>query len=539
VANPPPSYDGWEKYLFVAYSHLDDTVVHEEIRWLQARGHNVAYDEGINPGSAWSDAIAERIQGCECLIYFVSAHSVVSEHCRRELSFALEENRRILAVHFEPTSVPAGVRLSLNNRQAIQKHALSDSSYRQKLLSALSQSQPLEKSVSSTASSTVPNLPDRIHISLVADTGSVISLTQQVLHAIVRSITWQGGVYRAHYANSRDSKGQHDTSNYLLEVSISPEADQFMLVWQLSVTDSAEVVSAGQSRASESEIMTNRDQIADMIGEGVLKSVTNRELHKLSTKPLETLTYSQLILKAEQLNYLDRREVQDRLAALSRAMEIEPHSGFPHAALAGILSWQIINGISDNSEEASTRLLDEARTALRLDGNDPPVLLSVGTTYCRIGRYESGLSLIRRAYQMAPTNTARDRLARSLCFAGQPEEAIELFEEIVARLPAGYSFPYVRLAIAQAQAGKLEAALENSAASTLNFPDDYYGWYVHANLLELLGSTDKAISALAEGRKLVPQLKVETVIENTASTYGRTEAQREWLTAGLRRLIAD
>jgi TolB-like protein/Flp pilus assembly protein TadD len=135
VEKPFPAYTGDGAYVFVSYSHDDDAVL-DEIRWLQDHGINVWYDEGISPGSEWSDVLAKRIQDCSSFVYFLTPPSVASEHCRREISFAQTENRPILAVHLEQTEVPAGLRLSLDNRQAILAYERPDS-YRDALLESL------------------------------------------------------------------------------------------------------------------------------------------------------------------------------------------------------------------------------------------------------------------------------------------------------------------------------------------------------------------------------------------------------------------
>jgi len=140
VVQPFPAYHGDGPYIFVSYSHEDDAVVFQEIRWLQDQGINVWYDEGIRPGSEWTEALAQAIKNCSQLLYFITPQSVASENCRRELNFALAENRPVLAAHLQETNVPDGVRFSLDNRQAILKYKLGLADYRQALLQAVSSS---------------------------------------------------------------------------------------------------------------------------------------------------------------------------------------------------------------------------------------------------------------------------------------------------------------------------------------------------------------------------------------------------------------
>jgi len=134
----PAPYTGNRPYLFVSYSHADETIVMAEIVELQNLGFHVWYDTGITPGSEWTEELARRIKNAERFLYFITPNSVESEHCRREVNFAQAEGKEILAVHLEDTKLPDGLRLSLDNRQAILRWKLSDASYQELLQGALS-----------------------------------------------------------------------------------------------------------------------------------------------------------------------------------------------------------------------------------------------------------------------------------------------------------------------------------------------------------------------------------------------------------------
>lgn len=137
MERPFQAYEGDEPYVFVCYSHEDDALVYAELGRLREAGFNVWYDEGISPGSQWSDVIARHIERCAVLLYFVTPRSVVSEHCRREVNFALEQSCGMLAVHLERTNLPSGLKLTLSNRQAILKYDEPATIYTTKLSQAI------------------------------------------------------------------------------------------------------------------------------------------------------------------------------------------------------------------------------------------------------------------------------------------------------------------------------------------------------------------------------------------------------------------
>jgi TIR domain len=137
LERPFEAYEGNEPYVFVCYSHDDKRLVYPELTRLKDAGFHIWYDEGIGAGSEWSESIASHIERCAAFLYFVTPRSVDREHCRRELNFAIDQSRRVLAVHLVPTELPSGLRLTLSNRQAILKYDEPRAAYEAKLARAI------------------------------------------------------------------------------------------------------------------------------------------------------------------------------------------------------------------------------------------------------------------------------------------------------------------------------------------------------------------------------------------------------------------
>jgi TolB-like protein/tetratricopeptide (TPR) repeat protein len=120
-------------YIFVSYSHDDSESVHPEIARARDLGIQVWYDEGIKAGSSWRDDLAEKIHDCALFVFFVSPQSVTSQHCLREVNYAEECGKPIIAIYLERTELPRGLHMGLADRQAILKYELSSSEYLEKL----------------------------------------------------------------------------------------------------------------------------------------------------------------------------------------------------------------------------------------------------------------------------------------------------------------------------------------------------------------------------------------------------------------------
>lgn len=134
---PAPAYDGDEPYVFVSYAHADARQVFPEIARLVRLGYRVWYDEGLHPGSRWSDELAERIQRCSLFVIFVTSRSIESAHCQDEISLALDLDRPLVAVHLVECELPAGLRLRMGPRQAVLRYKLGSADVDRKLAHAL------------------------------------------------------------------------------------------------------------------------------------------------------------------------------------------------------------------------------------------------------------------------------------------------------------------------------------------------------------------------------------------------------------------
>ena len=137
MERPFPAYKGDAPYVFVSYAHEDAEIVFPEIRWLQQEEFNVWWDDGINPGSRWSDEIARSLEGSALLLYFCTPLSINSRHCLDEINLALDADRPMITIHLEDADLTPGLRLRLSSHQAVLRHELDEKSYRSKLISGI------------------------------------------------------------------------------------------------------------------------------------------------------------------------------------------------------------------------------------------------------------------------------------------------------------------------------------------------------------------------------------------------------------------
>jgi formylglycine-generating enzyme required for sulfatase activity len=132
-----PTYTGKEPYIFISYAHSDGERVYPEIKALHDLGYRIWYDEGITPGNEWSEEIAQAITGSTMFIVFISRNAIQSRNVKREIDYALDENKHFLAVHLEEVFLPPGWKLSIGNIQAILKWSIAEDDYLRKMMNVL------------------------------------------------------------------------------------------------------------------------------------------------------------------------------------------------------------------------------------------------------------------------------------------------------------------------------------------------------------------------------------------------------------------
>lgn len=77
------------KAIFVSYSRSDQEPVGRMVAKLQAAGYKIWHDQKLNGGQKWWDNILEEIRGCDVIMFVLSAASLDSEACRKELEYAV------------------------------------------------------------------------------------------------------------------------------------------------------------------------------------------------------------------------------------------------------------------------------------------------------------------------------------------------------------------------------------------------------------------------------------------------------------------
>ena len=89
---------GGPRHSFVSYSHVDAEIVGRLERDLEGLGWAAWCDRELSGGQRWWDGILDNIRQCDAFVFAMSASSLRSPACQRELEYATALGKPVLPV---------------------------------------------------------------------------------------------------------------------------------------------------------------------------------------------------------------------------------------------------------------------------------------------------------------------------------------------------------------------------------------------------------------------------------------------------------
>jgi TolB-like protein len=473
--------------------------VYPEIRWLKDQGFNIWYDEGLSPGSEWHTALAESIENSNLFLYFVTPRSVESDHCQREVHYAIDHKKQLLAVHLEKTDLPSGLSLSLSSTQAIICHELSRQEYRSKLLKGMSDH--IQRGIAQSSESRSP-IVSKTTILIAA-----LGLAGLVLGGIVLVLKTPGTDPTP--PNSVDPPKTAIRSNWVAvlpfrAVSASNENKEILLaegitadlIRALSGLGAFSVTSHRAVRTYSASSLSTR-QIATELGvryliEGrVQTSGTQTRIGVTVVDGVEGKTMCE-----ESQSYQDREllDIQDDITRfVSRAIDIElitfERERVRNMSTEDMSAWELfaltMNTWEDPTQATFASGIKGQRRALELE---PDHVLSLGYLAVRIelntlmgespdraAARQEACQLADRAFALGQDSpfTVYAALEALTEICGEPEKAVQIGRRMVA-VHQNSGYIQTILGAALFHAGDLEEAIQVLDDAEQAFPDNYY-----------------------------------------------------------------
>ena len=439
---PFPAYKGEEPYVFVCYSHQDAEQVYADIGLLHADGVNLWYDEGIPGGTSWRGEIAQAIQGASRLLFFISRTSLVSNHCLREVDYALNHDIGIVPVYLEQTPLPPELDLALSRVQALQRSA--NERYKEQLRQAVEQGEVMRQVRLGYRRNPVGMT---LVMVLVLAAGLFAWNRNDPENASV--LTGQPGAFDLYLEGMElmqrwDKEGNLESANdlFMQALSLDPE---FALGY------------ARLAEAQRLQYVITRSR--DILDQAIENSATAMQLNA-NLAPVQVITGR---LQQMQGNY------DLAYASLERALAIDPNDAMANQAIGSLY----------NAMERPEDAITAYEKAIALDPRNLIILDAYANLLYNNDLLDEAAVQWRKVVNLAPDHfSATLNLGSVYDELGNLSEAVVMYERAKALRPTHY-LAYANLALVYARAERYEEALaEFDQALALNDAD----WQVWGNL---------------------------------------------------------
>ncbi len=502
VKKPFATYAGDDPYLFVSYSHRDRELVYREMTWLYEAGFNLWYDEGIDLGSLWRESLTDSLAKSSACLFFVTQHSATSEHCLRELNFALEEGIKVLPVRLDDTVLPRQLRYSLNDRQALIRSKYDEPTYRQTLTAAITK-------LTQRGEERILERPDspaqyRTQIPLLCVNPFSCPTGDDELNFYAKNVASEIGrcMLSASYqvtegrqsdiALEPEEVGRKHRAQYVLNGTLMRVGDRIRSSVHVAETVHGTQVWAKSIEPTGCALPDMITSLAEKVAADVSFTFYQYEVERIKDVPEEELDAWGLSIRSMSMAVRDAHSANEcvRIARLA----VERDNGFAesHANLADIIVNSIIAMFSDDVARHSEEVLDHCNKALILNKDSVYVLNRCSRAHRVVGSESLALQLARRVDQLT-SGEFTYTLYPALIINGLADEVVQHAEN---NPRATYSWTSDALVLLE-EYSKAEVWIRKSVART---PGSYMGWMRLANVLGHLGRVD-------EGNDIIEKVK--------------------------------
>ena len=400
MKNPFPAYRGSDPYIFVCYSHHDADIVYPEIAQLHARGINVWYDEGISPGTNWRAEIGEAIEQAERVLIYISQASLGSAHCNREINYALDQNKLIIPVRLDNTSLTADLRLGLSRVQAINRSEHKTEAYRDMLYAALGAA-PVKVSTSDTV------IPKNKKLLVAGITATLIAIFLTVILVSYDPLSTQEELQKTivvlPFVNLSDDVEQEYFSR-----GVSEE-----ILKLLARTTSLKVISRTSAFSYQGENPDVATYVEDLGITHLLEGSVRKggDQIRITVQLIDAIADTNLWANTYTRKLDDVFAIQDEIAAevalqLKARLLDRPKLAYitdPETHRLFLQGRHLLFQFTQDSLQAALSLLQKA---VAQDPAYYPALKELSRAYMNSGQWELALETAEKAIELEPNNTA-------------------------------------------------------------------------------------------------------------------------------------
>lgn len=320
---------------------------------------------------------------------------------------------------------------------------------------------------------------------------------------------------------------------YVLEGSVRAIGGQVRIAVQLCETEAGRHIWADRFDGELPEIFALQDRITEVVAGAIVPNLHRAEVERGRAKPTESLGAYDLYLRAAPYRFSARKDNDEAVRLLRRAIELDPSFSAAKGALAGQLVLRATQGWALAAE--AEEVVGCARDLVREGGADDPTALAwAAHALTFLGRdYEAGAAAADRAVLLAPNSGFCLFLgAWNRLYVGDWQTALSWTERAMRLSPVDPEMAYFTTCLGAAHfVGEHHEAAAACARRAITQNRDYLVPHrLLATSLALLGRLDEARAALPGLLAAAPSY---TLADAAAHTAFRGTVRERYL-AGLR-----
>jgi TolB-like protein len=292
---------------------------------------------------------------------------------------------------------------------------------------------------------------------------------------------------------------------YVLEGSVRKARDRVRITAQLIEAGTGTHLWADRFDGSLEDVFDLQDKVASSVAGVIEPALQAAETARSAHHPTNDLTAYDLYLRAYAKHLSSESEIDQVLDLLNKATDRDPQYG-PALGLAAVShARRCMDSWSEDPKADRRAALDLARRSLRVDGDDPGVLVNAALALAYFGEdIGAMMALVDRALALNPSFARGWYIGGGLkCWAGEPDIAIQYIKTSLRLSPRdriGGAMNVIGASLFFSRhfdeaVPKLHLAIQEDA----NFPSPYR---VLAACYALMGRPDEAREIVARLRTI-------------------------------------
>jgi TolB-like protein/class 3 adenylate cyclase len=309
--------------------------------------------------------------------------------------------------------------------------------------------------------------------------------------------------------------GQELGVRYVLEGSVRKAGNRVRLTGQLIDATTGVHIWADRFESTLEDVFDLQDRMTGSVVATIEPKLRMAEIERALRKPTESLQAYDLMLRAlPNLRQLTRESLEEAIRLLRRAIAIDPGYAVAMAQLAVSQFWLTSQVGLDRRDPELTDMVQLARRALELGGDDPEVLAAIAFLIAMPGNdFSTGMALIEKAISLNPNSAGAFRQAGMLhAFAGDTTAALDYLARADRLNPleggASHNLGY---ALAYFAAGDYESVIEWTGKILRDKPNYMTALRYRAASLGLLNRVEEGRQVVRQMLELVPTFTIAWV----------------------------